>query len=164
MVEKKPIGHEITGVQLIWWVATYRRRRWSTKEEKTRRCLSRTKCHRWRIRRRLGNTFQGTKPIISTNRSPRRKSEKERSNTTDEYITIIRTLLVLYVPVLTMNTPRTHTPIAKGTANLGKFGSAMGMWCDVLLVGTVVDWSNECPEFSCCWTIFGLLPSAYCVN
>ena len=53
--------------------------------------------------------------------------ERKRSNTTDEYITIIRTLLVLYVPVLTMNTPRTHIPIAKGTATLGKFGSAMGM-------------------------------------
>ena len=110
----------------IWWVATYRRRRWSTTVGTTRPCLSRTKCHRRRIRRRLGNTFQGTRPIISANRSPLRQSEKEINNTTDELITI--KILPTFIPILTTNTPRTHIPIANGTVTLGKFGSAIGMW------------------------------------
>jgi hypothetical protein len=33
----------------------------------------------------------------------------------------------LIIPVLTMQMPRTHMPIANGTATLGKLGSAMGM-------------------------------------
>jgi hypothetical protein len=37
MVDKKPIGHELTGIQSV---ATYRRSRWLTREETTRRCLS----------------------------------------------------------------------------------------------------------------------------
>ena len=121
MVEKKPIGHEITGGH----GNIQKQKLVDERGDNTAVFLSRTKCHRRRIRRRLGNTFQGTRPIISANRSPLRKSEKEINNTTDEFITI--KILAILIPILTTNTPRTHIPIANGTATLGKFGSAMGM-------------------------------------
>ena len=83
------------------------------------------KMHRRQIRRRLGNKFQGTKPIILANRSPLTKSEKERNNTMIRYY---QSEIACFIPVLTMHMSRTHIPIAKGTAaTLGKFGSAMGM-------------------------------------
>ena len=40
-------------------------------------------------------------------------------------------------------------------------GNSVQQWgCDVTCCSTIVDWSKECPaEFSCCWTIFRLLPT-----
>ena len=122
MVEKKPIGHEITGGH----GNIQKQKLVDERGDNTAVFLSRTKCHRRRIRRRRGNTFnQGTKPIILANRSPLPKSEKGRNNTMN--ICYKSEISCLRVPVLTLHTPRTHIPIAKGTALLGKFGSAMGM-------------------------------------
>ena len=121
MVEKKPIGHEITGGH----GNIQKQKLVDERGDNTAVFLSRTKCHRRRIRRRRGNTFQGTKPIILANRSPLPKSEKERNNTMIRYY---QSEIACFIPVLTMHMSRTHIPIAKGTAaTLGKFGSAMGM-------------------------------------
>ena len=121
MVEKKPIGHEITGGH----GNIKKQKLVDERGDNTAVFLSRRKCHRRRIRRRRGNTFQRTKPIILANRSPLPKSEKERNNTMN--ICYKSEISCFRVPVLTLHTPRTHILIAKGTALLGKFGSAMGM-------------------------------------
>jgi hypothetical protein len=58
-------------------VATYRRSRWLTREETTRRCLSHIQNAPDGESDDDYNTFQGTKQIISANRSPLRKSKKK---------------------------------------------------------------------------------------